>query len=99
MAKNNSGTIIVIGLAAVFAAWHFGLLDNKRAKLIKYANETGTESAESRAQFVQVLKQMTDAEINDVYELIFVYKSWQSVPPGPLQQRLLAISSKYNIFT
>lgn len=68
--------------------------------LTTWAN-TGGDSAESKQLFIAALNQMSDSELLDVYNFVFNYfmKGAKPEPGTTLYNSILAISSKYQIFT
>lgn len=50
--------------------------------------------------WIEVVKRFTASEVETVYEFMTKYSETNPVPSGSeLQQKLIEISSKYNIFT
>jgi len=67
---------------------------NKKAYIASWAQVNGQFTV------LSVLNNLTDAEVIDVYNLVFQYQAnILLVPAGALKNRLMAISQKYNIFT
>ncbi len=68
--------------------------------LTNWAN-SGGDTAASKQSFITALNQMSDSEVTDTYNFIFNYfmKGTKPEPGTTLYNAILAISSKYSIFT
>lgn len=101
MKPNN----LLLLLGAGFAAWYFFLRKPGRAGEITYLKAwlltTPSPSQEDIDKFNQVLAQMSDAEVDTVYEYIhdYVTKGKNLVQGSDLFNRLMLVSNKYQIFT
>lgn len=73
----------------------------KKSQLLQWSEAQRTDSAETKARFKQIIGEMTDPEINAVYDFIFNYVvTGKTVPQGStIYYAIQAISTKYNIFT
>ncbi len=68
--------------------------------------KSGNSTTQKRQALIQrgfpsdLIGRMTNAEIDDVYLLMFRYGGQgNTIPPGALRDRLSRIGEKYNIFT
>lgn len=75
--------------------------ESRRGYLLKWLKISTTDSEETKARVREVILQMSDAEIQSVYQYIRLYISKGQKPPpeSELAAQLSAISAKYNIFT
>jgi hypothetical protein len=73
-----------------------GQTDSQRAALLAWESGSGDD-----AYWRQVISQMSDAEINATYQYVFNYILKGTRPPAgsDLYNQIMAIGSKYNIFT
>ncbi len=97
----NNKTLLVVGVGILGLVYLTRKTDGgKRAVVKQYFADNSGGAADTAAN--AVFDRMTDSEIATVYEFITKYPIGSSltVPAGSdLQQRLIAISAKYNIFT
>lgn len=100
--KKSSKTALVIGGLAILGIGAYvwskrKTTAEKKTELITFARNTEVPNEE----FVGVLNQMTDAEINSTYSFIFKYFAPnKTLTEGTkLWKEIDAISTKYNVFT
>jgi hypothetical protein len=99
MAKKGSlATLAVLGLG-VLAFWYFTRKTSaaKRSDLLNWLSTQPGDNAAATAVFGQ----MTDPEIDSVYDFVFGYylKNIKPAPGSDLYNQINAIRAKYNIFT
>lgn len=92
--------VIAVALAVGGYLLYKQVLQTPRQKLTKLLPEIGATAAEQQ-QMQAIFNQMSDSEVADVWQFISQYKqkNLQLTAADPLYNRILAISSKYNIFT
>lgn len=100
----NKNTLLWLGFGGL-AAWYFLFRKPDRSGQILYLTDwiNGTQStSEEKSTFAAKLAtQMSDAEVDTVYEYIHDYytKGKNLVEGSDLFNRLMAVSNKYQIFT
>jgi hypothetical protein len=104
--KSVHGSQVGIGQLLIFGVGGYLLLNSmkggsssKRQDLIDWLAASPGDTPESIAAGIATFKQMTSAEINDVWSYIFEYRLKDLSVPADLSTRIAVISQKYNIFT
>lgn len=100
--EKNVGLLLILAGAA---AWFLlkpgsGTGSDKKGALLSWAQTTGSTSNEI-AHFTSAITYMTVSEISSTYDYVFNYIKKGTRPPqgSPLYNAILAISSKYDIFS
>lgn len=103
---NKTGLIIAGSILAALGGWYFYShysIAGKKKQLLDWNDSLTSDSDAGKLAFKNALNIMTDDEIAAVYEFIFKYlmKGIQLTDQVDyqLRARILAISTKYNLFT
>lgn len=100
----KTNDLLLIG-AALFGGWYFFMRKPDKAGQLSYLtnwiNSLPDTSGQKAVLLAKITVQMSDAEVETVYEYIhdYVTKNRNLVEGSDLYNRIMAVSNKYEIFT